>query len=95
MPQVASISRPSLKRKAVADPSALSGQRRKTIPPPVISDSTPQQKLSIPTVPARIPAAGHFPPEPLHVKWKGRIVFAKLDNLIASLNRRTKFLRAF
>lgn len=82
-PQVASVSRPPSKRKAVVDPSALSGRQRKIIPPPFISDSTPQQRLSIPTIPARIPTAGHVPPEPLHVKWKGRIVFSNSDNLIA------------
>lgn len=91
--QVASlIPHPPLKRKAVADPNALLGQRRKIVPPPVTSDSTPQQKLSIPTIPAPIPAAVHIPPEPLHVKWKGRILFVNLDKLIAYLNKITKFL---
>lgn len=69
-PQVAPIiSRPPLKRKAFENPSALSGQQRKTFLRPVGNDSTPQQRQRIPS----IPAAVHIPPAPpLHVKWKGR-----------------------
>lgn len=68
-PQVAPIiSRPPLKRKAFENPSALSGQQRKTFLRPVGNDSTPQQRQRIPS----IPAAVHIPPAPpLHVKWKG------------------------
>lgn len=68
-PQVAPIiPRPPLKRKVVANPCALPGQRRKIIPQPAISDSIPQLRQSIPA----IPAPSHIPPAPLHVKWKGR-----------------------
>ncbi|KAH6781907.1 hypothetical protein C2S51_007200 [Perilla frutescens var. frutescens] len=62
-PQVAPIiPRPPLKRKAVANPIAFSGQRRKLLAQPLINDSTSQQRQNIPA---------SIPPAPLHVKWKG------------------------
>lgn len=68
-PQVAPIilPHPPLKRKAAADPIALSGQRRKKIPQSAISDSLPQQRQNTPAITAPI----HIPTSPLHVKWKG------------------------
>ncbi|XP_057800397.1 uncharacterized protein LOC131015916 isoform X9 [Salvia miltiorrhiza] len=60
------IPHPHVKRKAIANPRALSGQWRKISPQPAISDSIPQQRQSIPASPAPI----NIPPAPLRVKWK-------------------------
>ncbi|KAL1559041.1 hypothetical protein AAHA92_09430 [Salvia divinorum] len=58
---------PPLKRKAAANPIALSGQRRKKIPQSAISDSLLQQRQNTPAITAPI----HIPTAPLRVKWKG------------------------
>ncbi|XP_057800391.1 uncharacterized protein LOC131015916 isoform X3 [Salvia miltiorrhiza] len=63
------IPHPHVKRKAIANPRALSGQWRKISPQPAISDSIPQQRQSIPASPAPI----NIPPAPLRVKWKDMI----------------------
>ncbi|XP_057800399.1 uncharacterized protein LOC131015916 isoform X11 [Salvia miltiorrhiza] len=66
------IPHPHVKRKAIANPRALSGQWRKISPQPAISDSIPQQRQSIPASPAPI----NIPPAPLRVKWKeGRVTW--------------------
>ncbi|XP_041995526.1 uncharacterized protein LOC121745616 isoform X3 [Salvia splendens] len=68
-PQVAPIilPHPLLKRKAAANPIALSGQRRKKIPQSAISDSLPQHRQNTPAITTPI----HIPTSPLQVKWKG------------------------